>query len=105
MALMEQEINIVEIPRLNIQWDWKEALRNPGGKAWISCSRINRPTVYGDLVKARDSEDNVACNSLNLEASNGFSVKNVDKVGNRRLCYKLYFSFNFNRIRSSLTPL
>ena len=27
MALMEQEINIVEIPRLNIQWDWKEALR------------------------------------------------------------------------------
>ena len=27
MALMEQEINIVEIPRLNIQCDWKEALR------------------------------------------------------------------------------
>ena len=27
MALMEQEINIVEIPRLSIQCDWKEALR------------------------------------------------------------------------------
>lgn len=24
---MEEEINIVETPRLNIQWDWKEALR------------------------------------------------------------------------------
>ncbi|KAL9969515.1 hypothetical protein ACROYT_G021737 [Oculina patagonica] len=78
---MEGEINIVEIPKLNIQWDWKEALRNPGGKAWISCSRINQPTIYGELVKARDSEDNVDPNSLTIEASDGFSVTNVDKTG------------------------
>ena len=36
MALMEQEINIVEIPRLNIEWDWKEALRYVHNNKFIS---------------------------------------------------------------------
>ncbi|KAJ7391367.1 Proteasomal ATPase-associated factor 1 [Desmophyllum pertusum] len=60
--------------------DWKEALRNPGGKAWISCSRINQSTVYGELVRAHDNEDNVDYNSLAVEASDGFSVTNVNKT-------------------------
>lgn len=77
---MEGEINILEIPRLSIQWDWKEALRNPGGKAWISCSQINQPTVYGELVRASGNEENVDRNSLAFEASDGFSVQNVGKT-------------------------
>lgn len=64
---------------------------------------LDQPTVYGDLVKAHDSQDNIDCNSLNLKASDGFSVTNVDKVGNMKLCYELYFSVNFNHIQSTLT--
>ncbi|PFX33723.1 Proteasomal ATPase-associated factor 1 [Stylophora pistillata] len=77
---MEGEINIFEIPRLNIQWDWKEALRNPCGKAWISCTRINLPTVYGELIRARNKEESVDNNTLSVEASEGFSVQNVSKT-------------------------
>lgn len=77
---MEGEINIFEIHRLNIQWDWKEALRNPCGKAWISCTRINLPTVYGELIRARNKEESVDNNTLSVEASEGFSVQNVSKT-------------------------
>lgn len=77
---MEGNINIFEVPRLNIQWDWKEALRNPGGKAWISCSRINQPTIYGELVRAKSIEEDVDNNTISVEASEGFSVQNVSKT-------------------------
>lgn len=76
---MGGEINSVEIPRLNIQWDWKEILRHRGEKAWISCSRINQPTVYGELVAHENTDDADCNNPLTIQASDGFIVKTVNK--------------------------
>ncbi|XP_073245276.1 proteasomal ATPase-associated factor 1-like [Porites lutea] len=75
---LDRETNIVEIPRLNIQWDWKEALRNPGGKAWISCSWANQPTVYGELV-SHENVDGGNSGPLSIQASDGFIVETVNK--------------------------
>ena len=42
---------------------------------------LDQPTVYGELVRACDTEGNdVDNNSLTIEASDGFSVANVDMV-------------------------
>lgn len=43
---------------------------------------LDQPTVYGELVRAHDNEDNVDYNSLAVEAFDGFSVTNVNKVRN-----------------------
>ena len=43
---------------------------------------LDQPTVYGELVRASGNEENVDRNSLAFEASDGFSVQNVGKVGN-----------------------
>jgi len=75
----EEEINVVEIPRLNIQWDWRDALRNPGGKAWISCSRINQPTVYGELVAHKPAVNADSNETITIQESEGFAVKNIKK--------------------------
>jgi len=67
-------IGVKEIPRMNIQWDWKEALRNPRGKAWISCKQENQPTIYGELVAHEEGD------SIKIQATDGFEVKNVNRV-------------------------
>ncbi|KAK2558083.1 Proteasomal ATPase-associated factor 1 [Acropora cervicornis] len=66
-------IGVKEIPRMNIQWDWKEALRNPRGKAWISCKQENQPTIYGELVAHEEGD------SIKIQATDGFEVKNVNR--------------------------
>lgn len=66
-------IGVKEIPRMNIQWDWKEALRNPRGKAWISCKQENQPTIYGELVAHEEGD------SVKIQATDGFEVKNVNR--------------------------
>ncbi|XP_015756068.1 PREDICTED: proteasomal ATPase-associated factor 1-like [Acropora digitifera] len=66
-------IGVKEIPRMNIQWDWKEALRNPRGKAWISCKQENQPTIYGELVAHEEGD------SVKIQATDGFEVTNVNR--------------------------
>ncbi|XP_068756975.1 proteasomal ATPase-associated factor 1-like [Montipora capricornis] len=68
-------LSVKEIPRMYIQWDWKEALRIPGGKAWISCKQIDQSTIYGELV-AYEAESS---DSVTIQATDGFEVKNVSK--------------------------
>ena len=43
----------------------------------------DQPTIYGELVRAKSIEEDVDNNTISVEASEGFSVQNVSKVGNQ----------------------
>ncbi|KAK3743322.1 hypothetical protein QZH41_012400 [Actinostola sp. cb2023] len=66
---MEVSVLVQEIPRLTIQCDWKDAFRN-GEKAWIACSRLGQPSIYGELKYDSERES--------VEASEGFTVETMD---------------------------
>lgn len=47
------------------------------------CYFSDQPTIYGELVRAKSIEEDVDNNTISVEASEGFSVQNVSKVGNQ----------------------
>ncbi|KXJ23715.1 proteasomal ATPase-associated factor 1 [Exaiptasia diaphana] len=67
---MEVSPNIQEIPRLTIQYDWRDAFRN-GEKAWVACSRLGQPSIYGDLKYQSDDSESV-------QTTEGFTVDAMD---------------------------
>ncbi|XP_031559625.1 proteasomal ATPase-associated factor 1-like [Actinia tenebrosa] len=67
---MEVSLDVQEIPRLSIQWDWKDAFRN-GEKAWIACSCLGKPSIYGELKYQEDE-------SQSVQATERFQVLSLD---------------------------
>jgi hypothetical protein len=61
---------------IHLQCDWETALKEPNGKAWVSCRTNGQPTLYGELRHVgTDSRDLPL-----IEASEDFSCTVISGV-------------------------
>ncbi|XP_077870143.1 proteasomal ATPase-associated factor 1-like [Saccoglossus kowalevskii] len=61
--------------RLILQCDWSDALKQAEGRAWISCSKIDCPTVHGELKSHGLNSNGIP----HVVPTEGFTVDKITK--------------------------
>lgn len=76
--------------QISIQHDWKDILRSPGQKAWVTCSNEGKPNIYGEIWLKRDG-------TKEMNATEGFEAtlhENNDLIVRHGECASQFISPN-----------